>query len=130
MGQAVPTYLEGSWMIAGLRAVLCCAVVCCAVQGYNLSRVVLVDNDDYKAADGEHENMLHVPHWEQTQGECCRCCVGAGISCGNSAQYFGREMEQYDPVVVCSSERSPANALSGNARGHRAPFCAWLQTHL
>lgn len=40
-----------------------------AVQGFDLQRTVLVDNDDYKAADGEHENMLHVPHWEQTAGE-------------------------------------------------------------
>ncbi len=39
------------------------------LQGFDLSRTVLVDNDDYKAADGEHENMLHVPHWEQTPGE-------------------------------------------------------------
>jgi hypothetical protein len=46
---------------------LCCP--CFLLQGFDLSRTVLVDNDDYKAADGEHENMLHVPHWEQTPGE-------------------------------------------------------------
>jgi hypothetical protein len=105
-------------------AVLCYAVLCCAAQGHNLTRVVLVDNDDYKAADGEHENMLHVPHWEQTQGECCRCCRGAGGSCGNSANRFGTGMEQQDPAVVCSfAERCWANGdvearggLSGNAR--------------
>jgi hypothetical protein len=42
------------------------------LQGFKLERTVLVDNDDYKAADGEHENMLHVPHWEQTEGEAAR----------------------------------------------------------
>lgn len=48
------------------------AVLCC-VQGFDLNRTVLVDNDDYKAADGEHENMLHVPHWEQTEGGLSIC---------------------------------------------------------
>lgn len=72
-------------------SILCAALSCAAVQGFDLSRTVLVDNDDYKAADGEHENMLHMPHWEQTAGEarslepklvthtacgvCCACCA-------------------------------------------------------
>lgn len=44
-------------------------------QGFDLARTVLVDNDDYKAADGEHENMLHVPHWEQTPGGASMCWI-------------------------------------------------------
>ena len=46
------------------------------LQGFDLKRTVLVDNDDYKAADGEHENMLHVPHWEQTDGKYFPSRVG------------------------------------------------------
>lgn len=102
------------------------ALLLLCMQGFNLTRTVLVDNDDYKAADGEHENMLHIPHWEQTPGMYVQAAAAA-----RHTQQAQKCMERCCAylidgiaVVLLTSNSSTEHTLAMVVL-HRAPIAGW-----